>query len=322
MCAGDAGDNAKAEEYFRAALDKNPEFPDALSNMIDMSYREQDYLQARAFMQRYLDVRPADAHPSCGSASTSSRSSKIRRAASVVPRNCAKVSQGPRSSRNSKSCQERWPYEEHNSLRRPCRQAPSSGRCLRRRDSARDFRSSRCRPSCASSRSSSTRSSRIASSVSACPCSSRAISASTGAFLGLDVRDLLAQYYKQNSLKEVQVQPSKTIKLHDERQITVWIVAALILAALVVALGIWWSNGGRLPATAPATQTSTEPAARGAAGDADVRATGAAPAVASAGAAPDLRRPRRPSAGCGNRARAPASPPRRRARPRPAMRRP
>ncbi len=61
VCAGSAGDSAKAEEYFRAALDKNPEFPDALSNMIELSYREQEYMQARAFMQRYLDVRPASA---------------------------------------------------------------------------------------------------------------------------------------------------------------------------------------------------------------------------------------------------------------------
>jgi cytoskeleton protein RodZ len=111
-----------------------------------------------------------------------------------------------------------------------------------------------------------------------------------GAFLGLDVRDLLAQYYKQNSLKEVQVQPSKTIKLRDERQITVWIVAALILAALVVGLGIWWSNGGRLPGsvTTPATQTSTEPGAAAAPAPATVPApTPAATGATAAGAAAD-----------------------------------
>src|SRR3954469_4756370 len=36
-----------------------------------------------------------------------------------------------------------------------------------------------------------------------------------GTRLGLDPRDLLARYSEQSSLKEVQVQPSKTIKLHD-----------------------------------------------------------------------------------------------------------
>ncbi len=50
-----------------------------------------------------------------------------------------------------------------------------------------------------------------------------------GTRLGLDIRDLLVQYYKQNSLKDVQIQPSKTIKLRDERQITVWIIAMLDL---------------------------------------------------------------------------------------------
>jgi type IV pilus assembly protein PilF len=60
-CARSAGDDAKAEEYFRAALDKDPVFPDALSGMIEVSYREQEYMQARAFVQRYLDVRPASA---------------------------------------------------------------------------------------------------------------------------------------------------------------------------------------------------------------------------------------------------------------------
>jgi type IV pilus assembly protein PilF len=61
MCARNAGDTEKAEEYFRAALERNPAFPDALSSMIDLSYRGQNYLQARAFLQRYLDVRPPSA---------------------------------------------------------------------------------------------------------------------------------------------------------------------------------------------------------------------------------------------------------------------
>jgi cytoskeleton protein RodZ len=104
-----------------------------------------------------------------------------------------------------------------------------------------------------------------------------------GTFLGLDVRDLLAQYYKQNSLKEIQIQPSKTIKLRDERQITVWIVATLILVGLFIALGVWWWNGGTLPGStpAPATQTSSEPAAPAAPAVAD-RAPASAPAPALA----------------------------------------
>lgn len=61
VCARDAGDEAKAEEYFRAALVRDPVFPDALMSMAELSYRNQNYLQARAFLQRYRDARPANA---------------------------------------------------------------------------------------------------------------------------------------------------------------------------------------------------------------------------------------------------------------------
>jgi type IV pilus assembly protein PilF len=61
VCARNAGDTGAAERYFREALSKNPTFPDALAGMIDLSYRGENYLQARAFMQRYLDVQPPTA---------------------------------------------------------------------------------------------------------------------------------------------------------------------------------------------------------------------------------------------------------------------
>lgn len=61
LCARDAGDNDTAERYFRAALERDPAFPAALSSMIDLSYRDANYLQARAFLQRYLDVQPPSA---------------------------------------------------------------------------------------------------------------------------------------------------------------------------------------------------------------------------------------------------------------------
>ena len=61
LCARNAGDAEKAEQYFREALERNPRFPDALSSMADLSYRGENYLQARAFLQRYLDVRPPSA---------------------------------------------------------------------------------------------------------------------------------------------------------------------------------------------------------------------------------------------------------------------
>jgi cytoskeleton protein RodZ len=57
--------------------------------------------------------------------------------------------------------------------------------------------------------------------------------------LGLQYADLLAEYYRLVEPKEVTLAPSRTIKLRDERQITVWIIAALALALLAVFLMVW-----------------------------------------------------------------------------------
>jgi cytoskeleton protein RodZ len=126
-----------------------------------------------------------------------------------------------------------------------------------------------------------------------------------GARLGVDYRDLLAQYYKQTSPQEVLVQPSKTIKLHDERQVTVWVIAALAILVVAAGLAAWWLGGGVFdvgvgrsaapagadgtkpasvsPAAAPAPATSkaTTPAGAGAPSAAE-----AAPSPASATATP------------------------------------
>jgi len=55
VCARHAGATDKAGEYFRNALVRNPTFPDALSNMMEMSYSTGNFMQARAFVQRFLD---------------------------------------------------------------------------------------------------------------------------------------------------------------------------------------------------------------------------------------------------------------------------
>ncbi len=77
-----------------------------------------------------------------------------------------------------------------------------------------------------------------------------------GLRLGLDVPDLLALYYKQTTLGDVEIQPSRTIKLRDERQITSWILAAIFLLAVIAGLAWWWWNGG-LGAAAPASAVSS-----------------------------------------------------------------
>ena len=61
VCALSAGDVDAAMENFRAALGRNPTFRDALLNMMDLSYQRRDFLQARAFVQRYLDAHPPTA---------------------------------------------------------------------------------------------------------------------------------------------------------------------------------------------------------------------------------------------------------------------
>jgi len=54
MCARDAGALDEAADSFRAALTRNPTSRDALTNMMELSYQTGNYLQARAFVQRYL----------------------------------------------------------------------------------------------------------------------------------------------------------------------------------------------------------------------------------------------------------------------------
>ena len=73
-----------------------------------------------------------------------------------------------------------------------------------------------------------------------------------GSRLGVDVADLLALYYKQTTLADVQVRPNRTIRLRDERQITAWVLAAIVLLTVIVGLAAWWWNGGSFGAALPA----------------------------------------------------------------------
>ena len=70
-----------------------------------------------------------------------------------------------------------------------------------------------------------------------------------GQRLGLDYGDLLALYYRQVDAQEVDIRPNRTIKLHDERQITVWVLALVALAVLVVFLAVWWLNDPAIQST-------------------------------------------------------------------------
>lgn len=55
-CAKQANDLGKAEEYFRKALEQNPNDVVGLYEMTQLSHQQAKDLQARAFLQRYHDL--------------------------------------------------------------------------------------------------------------------------------------------------------------------------------------------------------------------------------------------------------------------------
>lgn len=55
-CARNDGDLKRTEQHLRKALAVRPKFSEALFQMADLSYKKTDYLQARGFLERYLEV--------------------------------------------------------------------------------------------------------------------------------------------------------------------------------------------------------------------------------------------------------------------------
>jgi len=58
LCALQAGDTAKAEEHFRAALEKNPALPIALLQMSQISYDRGELAEARRYLARFQAAAP------------------------------------------------------------------------------------------------------------------------------------------------------------------------------------------------------------------------------------------------------------------------
>lgn len=75
--------------------------------------------------------------------------------------------------------------------------------------------------------------------------------------LGVDVRDLLALYYRQTKLADVQIKPNRTIKLRDERKIKGWILAAIVLLTVGAGLAVWWWRGGSFDVVGSVTRAIT-----------------------------------------------------------------
>ena len=60
-CAVGAGELARAEEHYRRSLKIKARFGEALFKMADLEYRQTNYLSARAFLERYLELGRPDA---------------------------------------------------------------------------------------------------------------------------------------------------------------------------------------------------------------------------------------------------------------------
>lgn len=54
VCMLQKPDYAAAEEFFRQALDRRANFPDALLQLCLLKYQQEDYLASRAFLQRFI----------------------------------------------------------------------------------------------------------------------------------------------------------------------------------------------------------------------------------------------------------------------------
>lgn len=55
-CARNGGDLKTAEANLRSALKVRPKFGEALFQMADLQYKQTDYLSARGFLERYIEV--------------------------------------------------------------------------------------------------------------------------------------------------------------------------------------------------------------------------------------------------------------------------
>jgi type IV pilus assembly protein PilF len=64
ICAEKEPDLAKAERYYREALRVNPRHHDALWHLAKVNFDKGNALQARGFLQRYMDVSPRSAESS------------------------------------------------------------------------------------------------------------------------------------------------------------------------------------------------------------------------------------------------------------------
>jgi len=61
LCVAQKPDLAEAERFFRAALERRPTYAEALLQLCLLKYQQQDYINARAFLQRYMSTSDSTA---------------------------------------------------------------------------------------------------------------------------------------------------------------------------------------------------------------------------------------------------------------------
>lgn len=61
ICMLEKPDFAAAESFFRQALDRRSNFPDALLQLCLLKYQQEDFLGSRAFLQRFMTVNKTSA---------------------------------------------------------------------------------------------------------------------------------------------------------------------------------------------------------------------------------------------------------------------
>jgi type IV pilus assembly protein PilF len=61
VCARSAGDLDRAEQYLRQALNVHMEYPETYAQLAGVMYDRGNYLQARAFVERFLAIAPVTA---------------------------------------------------------------------------------------------------------------------------------------------------------------------------------------------------------------------------------------------------------------------
>lgn len=63
-----------------------------------------------------------------------------------------------------------------------------------------------------------------------------------GRLLQLDYEELKAAFENQTNAEDIRLRPNTSIQLRDERQITIWIIAAIAILIVAGALALWWFN--------------------------------------------------------------------------------